>query len=168
MEQPFCTCIWDGTGTWLEKTQFSQITRLPQQCPAIPWQSAVNLPLSKMPIRTFSSFLQPQCPSSAWFSADDLILHSLKKRRASECLLSTPKLTSLQHQYVCAVPSPVTDYKLSLGLCSAKLSTWALDLNLPHWGTDRSALSLSHESPVSPSLLEHSFWHTTMLQCFPS
>lgn len=117
-----------------------RMTGLPQRCPALLLQPPASLLISKTVFVASSLLSTPQCPSPAWFSADES--SSFHLLRPSECSLSTTKLTSLQHQYVCAVPSPVTDYKSSLCLCHAKLSTWALDpILLTYWRT--AVISLS-------------------------
>ena len=135
--------LYVGTGTWLEKTPTTartsfilhlslQISGLPQHCPAILWQCPVTLPLSKMPPCPFSSFLQLHRPSLAWLSADDLIFLFMGKTGHQNAHSPPQTYQPPASIHVCSVLSPVANYKSSLCLCNAKLSTWALDHILPH------------------------------------
>lgn len=135
-----------GAGTRLEKTPTTartgfilhlslQISGLPPHRPAILLQCPVTLPLSKMPLCPFSSFLQLHCPSLAGIF---LFMGKTGHQNAHSPPQTYQPPAAI---HVCSVLSSVANYKSSLCLCNAKLSTWALDHILPHLLKDWLQLS---------------------------
>lgn len=59
---------------------------------------------------------------------------------------------------LCPLLSQITNCPWACVVPSSPLGPW-IPFSLTYWRTDCSDLSLSYESPESPSLLEHSFWH---------